>query len=185
MRVITGSARGRKLLQPANMDIRPTTDQVKEALFNIIQYEIAGQVLDLFAGTGQLGIEALSRGAERAVFVDQREDAIALVRENLRRTHFLDRAEIFRGDYLSYLERCRNRFRLIFLDPPYAEKSLENAIKRISEIDILADGGIIITERPRGKLLNEDFPGLTRSRDYNYGKTTITLFRREPREDTR
>ena len=107
------------------------------------------------------------------------------MRENLRRTHFLDRAEIFRGDYLSYLERCRNRFRLIFLDPPYAEKSLENAIKRISEIDILADGGIIITERPRGKLLNEDFPGLTRSRDYNYGNTTITLFRRELREDTR
>ena len=185
MRVITGTARGTNLKPPVGLNTRPTSDRVKEALFNIIQYEIAGQVLDLFAGTGQLGIEALSRGAERAVFVDQREDAIALVRENLRRTHFLDRAEIFRGDYLSYLDRCRNRFRLIFLDPPYAEKSLENAIKCIYEIDILADGGIIITERPRGKLLNEDFPGLTRSRDYNYGKTTITLFRRELREDTR
>lgn len=185
MRVITGTARGTNLKPPVGLNTRPTSDRVKEALFNIIQYEIAGQVLDLFAGTGQLGIEALSRGAERAVFVDLREDAIALVRENLRRTHFLDRAEIFCGDYLSYLDRCRNRFRLIFLDPPYAEKSLENAIKCISEIDILADGGIIITERPRGKLLNEDFPGLTRSRDYNYGKTTITLFRRELREDTR
>ena len=178
MRVITGTARGTNLKAPDGLLTRPTADRVKQALFNIIQYEIAGQVLDLFAGTGQLGIEALSRGAERAVFVDQREDAIALVRENLRRTHFLDRAEIFRGDYLSYLDRCRNRFRLIFLDPPYAEKYLENAIKRISEIDILAEGGIIIAERPLGKPLDEQFAGLERSKDYIYGKTIITLFRR-------
>ena len=185
MRVITGTARGTNLKAPDGLLTRPTADRVKQALFNIIQYEIAGDVLDLFAGSGQLGIEALSRGANRAVFVDERADALAIVRENLRRTHLAEKAEVVRADYLSYLAGCRKRFRLIFLDPPYAEKYLENAIKRISEIDILADGGIIITERPRGKLLNEDFPGLTRSRDYNYGKTTITLVRRELREDTR
>ena len=84
MRVITGTAHGTKLKTPEGMLTRPTTDRVKEALFNIIQFDIAGDVLDLFAGTGQLGIEALSRGASRAVFVDHRQDAAALVRENLR-----------------------------------------------------------------------------------------------------
>lgn len=159
MRVITGTARGTKLKTPQGMETRPTADRVKEALFNIIQYEISGAVLDLFAGTGQLGIEALSRGAERAVFVDRRKDAVAVVRENLRRTRLEDRAEIVCGDSMSYLSRCRGPFRLIFLDPPYAEKSLETAIKRLSEIDILLEGGIIITERPVGKPLG-DFPGV-------------------------
>lgn len=178
MRVITGTARGTKLKTPEGMLTRPTTDRVKEALFNIIQFDIAGDVLDLFAGTGQLGIEALSRGATRAVFVDHRQDAAALVRENLRRTHFEDRGEVVCADFTQYLARCRRKFRLIFLDPPYAEKSLETAIQRLSEIDILSDGGIIITERPLGKPLAEEFPGLTRSKDYHYGKTTITLLRK-------
>lgn len=182
MRVITGTARGTKLKAPQGLATRPTADRVKEALFNIIQYEIAGEVLDLFAGSGQLGIEALSRGADKAVFVDERADAIGVVRENLHRTHLEDKAEVICADYLSYLARCKKRFHLVFLDPPYAEKYLENAIKRISEIDILAEGAIIIAERPLGKPLDYDFPGLVRSKDYVYGKTTITLFRRA--EDT-
>ena len=115
MRVITGTARGTKLKTPEGMLTRPTTDRVKEALFNIIQFDIAGDVLDLFAGTGQLGIEALSRGASRAVFVDHRQDAAALVRENLRRTHFEDRGEVVCTDFTQYLARCRRKFRLIFL----------------------------------------------------------------------
>lgn len=182
MRVITGTARGTNLKAPDGLATRPTADRVKEALFNIIQYEIAGEVLDLFAGSGQLGIEALSRGAEHAVFIDERADAISVIKENLKRTHLQERAQVIRSDYLSYLSACRKHFRLIFLDPPYAEKYLENAIKRISEIDILAEGAIIIAERPLGKPLEDDFPGLVRSKDYNYGKTTITLFRRS--EDT-
>lgn len=179
MRVITGTARGTNLKAPEGLATRPTADRVKQAVFNIIQYEIAGDVLDLFAGSGQLGIEALSRGAARAVFVDEREDAVAVIRENLRRTHLTDRAQIVRGDYLNYLNGCGRHFRLIFLDPPYAEKYLENAIKRLSEIDILAEGGIIITERPLGKPLDGNFCGLVRSKDYCYGKTAVTLFRRE------
>lgn len=178
MRVITGTARGTNLKAPDGLSTRPTADKVKQALFNIIQYEIVGDALDLFAGSGQLGIEALSRGARHAVFVDERADAIAAIRENLRRTHLEKRAEIVRSDYQNYLSGCKDSFRLIFLDPPYAEKYLENAIKRISEIDILAEGGIIITERPLGKPLEEQFAGLERSRDYIYGKTVITLFRR-------
>ena len=178
MRVITGTARGTNLKAPDGLLTRPTADRVKQALFNVIQYEIAGDVLDLFAGSGQLGIEALSRGARQAVFVDERADAIAVIRENLRRTHLAERAEVVRCDYQTYLSRCRKSFRLIFLDPPYAEKYLENALKRISEIDILAEGGIIITERPVGKALDDQFSGLERSKDYVYGKTIITLFRR-------
>lgn len=181
MRVITGSARGSVLKAPPGLATRPTADKVKQALFNIIQYDISGDVLDLFAGSGQLGIEALSRGAKHAVFVDQSADAIRVIRDNLDKTHLSDRAQIIRCDAMSYLSRCKKRFRLIFLDPPYAEKSLENAIKCISEIDILGESGIIITERPVGKELKGDFGDLIPSKDYRYGTTLITLFRR--RED--
>lgn len=179
MRVITGTARGTNLKAPDGLSTRPTADKVKQAVFNIIQYEIAGDVLDLFAGSGQLGIEALSRGASRAVFVDAGRPAIAVIRENLKKTHLEDRAEVVCCDYMTYLANCRKRFRVVFLDPPYAENYLENAIKRISEIDILAEGGIIVSERPADKPLADDFSGLVRSKDYIYGKTAITLFRRE------
>ena len=176
MRVITGTARGRKLQEPSGMDIRPTADVVKEAVFNIIQFDIEGRrVLDLFAGTGQLGIEALSRGAAECVFVDESRDALKIVSENLSRCKLEGR--VMQSDGPGYLERG-GKFDIIFLDPPYAEKSLETAIQRLSEIDILSDGGIIITERPLGKPLAEEFPGLTRSKDYHYGKTTITLLRK-------
>ena len=178
MRVITGTARGTSLKAPAGLSTRPTGDKVKQALFNMIQYEIAGDVLDLFAGSGQLGIEALSRGARSAVFVDQGRDAIAVIRDNLKKTHLEDKAQVICCDYLSYLSKCKKQFRMIFLDPPYGEKYLETAIKVISEIDILAEGGIIIAERPLGKELSDTFHGLTASKDYHYGKTVITLFRK-------
>lgn len=183
MRVITGTAKGVVLKTPEGMLTRPTAERVKEALFSAIQFEIPGaRVLDLFAGTGQLGLEALSRGAKEAVFVDMRKEACAIVRENIRRTHFDSQAQVVQSDYLSYLERKGRPFSIIFLDPPYAEVFLENALKRISEIDILMNGGIIVTERPVGKELPGDYPGLTRSRDYKYGKTLITIFRKESAE---
>ncbi len=179
MRVITGKARGMKLKTPEGLKTRPTTDRVKEGMFNILQFELEGRtVLDLFAGTGQLGIEALSRGAAHAVFVDERADAVALIRENLRHTRLEADAEVYQNDYAAYLRSCRRRFDLVLLDPPYAEKSLENAMKSILEIDILSERGIIMTERPAGKPLLVDWPGLERSRDYRYGKTVLTVFRR-------
>lgn len=180
MRVITGKARGVQLKTPEGMLTRPTADRVKEALFSSIQFELPGaKVLDLFGGTGQLGIEALSRGAESAIFVDSREDACTLIRENLKRTKLEGQAKVLRSDYMDYLNRCREQFRIIFLDPPYAEVFLENAIKRITEIDILQSNGIIVTERPLGKELPWDFQGFSRSKDYKYGKTIITLYRKE------
>lgn len=180
MRVITGSARGVRLKTPEGLDTRPTTERVKEALFSAIQFEIEGRrVLDLFAGSGQLGIEALSRGAERAVFVDAGKNAAALVKENLRRSKLTDKAQVVQTDYLSYLSRCREKFGLIFLDPPYAENFLENALEKIVEFDILSSGGIIVAERPEGKELPQEFEGYTRSRDYRYGITLITLYRKQ------
>lgn len=179
MRVITGSARGVRLLTPEGEQTRPTTDRVKEALFNIIQFDIEGRsVLDLFAGTGQLGIEALSRGAKTATFVDNRTEAAKLIKENIRKTKFQDQSTVFVGDYATFLQTSRQRFDLIFLDPPYAESFLENALKRISTIDIVKDGGIIICERPVEKELSQELSGFERSKDYRYGKTIITLYRK-------
>ncbi len=180
MRVITGKARGVQLKTPDGMQTRPTTNRVKEALFSIIQFEIPGaRVLDLFGGTGQLGIEALSRGAQSAVFVDAGEPACRLIRENLRRTKFEKEGRVVRSDYLAYLSRCTERFDIVFLDPPYAEVFLENALKRITEIDILQSGGIIIAERPLEKALPWEFEGYTRSKDYKYGKTLLTVYRKQ------
>lgn len=179
MRVITGKARGVQLKTPDGMLTRPTADRVKEALFSIINFDIPGaKVLDLFGGTGQLGIEALSRGAQNVVFVDAREDACKLIKENLKRTKLERDGRIVRSDYLDYLSRCREQYDIIFLDPPYAEEFLENALKQITEIDILRSNGIIVAERPLGKELPWEFEGYTRSKDYKYGKTLLTIYRK-------
>ena len=180
MRVISGKARGVQLKTPDGMHTRPTADRVKEALFSIIQFDLPGaKVLDLFGGTGQLGIEALSRGAKSAVFVDEREDACRMIRENLKRTKLEEQARVQRADYMLFLKNCHEPFDIIFLDPPYAEVFLENSLKMITEIDILQSGGIIVTERPVGKEIPGDFPGFSRSRDYKYSATVLTLFRKD------
>lgn len=179
MRVIAGKARGTQLNTPDGMLTRPTADRVKEALFSIIQFDLPGaRVLDLFGGTGQLGIEALSRGASKAVFVDSRREACQLICSNLKKTHMESDAAVVQSDYLEYLNRCKERFDIILLDPPYAEVFLETAIKRITEIDILQSGGIIVAERPLGKELPWEFEGYTRSKDYKYGKIMLTLYRK-------
>ncbi len=179
MRVITGSARGAKLKTLEGLSTRPTSDRVKEAIFNIIQFDIQGRrVLDLFGGSGQLAIEALSRGADYAVIVDQSAEAVKVIKDNLKKTKFDQQASVFQMDYLRYLSTAREKFDLIFLDPPYAEKSLENALQKISEIDILSEGGIIICERPKDKVMPPEVGGLLCSRDYNYGKTAVNLYTR-------
>ncbi len=180
MRVISGKARGVNLKTPAGMATRPTAERVKEAVFSIIQFDLpCASVLDLFGGTGQLGIEALSRGAKNAVFVDEREDACKLIKENLKRTKLEGQGQICRSDYSAFLKSTSNKFDIIFLDPPYAEVFLENSLNLITQIDILQSGGIIVTERPVEKTLLCNFPGYIRSKDYKYGKTLITLFRKD------
>ena len=127
MRVISGSARGRRLKELQGMDTRPTTDKVKESLFNIIQFDLEGRkVLDLFGGTGQLGIEALSRGSAHCTFVEKRRDALALLKENLSITNLQNQARVVPGDSLAFLSSCREKFDVILLDPPYHTDLMQN-----------------------------------------------------------
>ncbi|MGI5936564.1 MAG: 16S rRNA (guanine(966)-N(2))-methyltransferase RsmD [Oscillospiraceae bacterium] len=177
MRIITGAARGRKLKEPVGMEIRPTSDMVKEAMFNIIQFDIEGRrVLDLFAGSGQLGIEALSRGASSAVFVDQSRGAVELVRENLKLCKF--EGEVVLGDSLAYLERC-GKFDIIFIDPPYDSGLADKALHKIFKFDILSDGGIIVCETMRELTLPVALPPYFKSREYYYGKVKLTVYGKE------
>ena len=179
MRVITGSARGRRLKELEGQETRPTTDRVKEGMFSILQFDIEGRrVLDLFAGTGQLGIEALSRGAASAVFVDRRKDALNLIRENLKTTGLSGRAQVTAGDSMEYLRTLRERFDLIFLDPPYEAGLLEPALAHIAEFDILAPGGILVAEHPAGRTLPALQPPYSIHRTYRYGKIGLTVYHR-------
>ena len=180
MRVISGSARGVQLRTPDGLKTRPTADRVKEAMFSIIQFDIpCARVLDLFGGTGQLGIEALSRGAAYCCFIDELEQACKLIKDNLAKTKLSEKAKVICSDYSSFLKNTTEKFDIIFLDPPYAEVFLENSLKIITEIDILQSGGIIVTERPLGKELLCEFSGFSRSKDYKYGNTLLTIYRKD------
>ena len=162
------------------LDTRPTTDRVKEGLFSAIQFDIEGRrVLDLFAGTGQLGVEALSRGAAEAVFVEQRRDAARLVTENLKLTGLADRARVVNGDALSYLAGAGERFDIVFIDPPYADRLWESAISAIYRFDILANHGIMVCESPAERELPDLPAPYSKHRVYRYGKTRITTYHRE------
>ena len=174
MRVITGSARGRKLKTPENYDVRPTTDNVKESVFNIIHFDIAGRrVLDLFAGTGQMGIEALSRGAAEAVFVDSSEKSLKMVRENLAICNFS--SPVIRADALDFVSSC-GKFDIIFIDPPYDSGIYEEILAKINSVDILSEGGIIIVEARRECVLPELQEPYLKAKEYRYGKIKIAKY---------
>ena len=183
MRVITGSARGRRLKELEGLETRPTTGKVKEALFSVIQFDIEGRrVLDLFAGTGQLGIEALSRGAECAVFVERRRDALQVIRENLEACGMTDKARVVNGDAMSYL-KSGEKFDLIFLDPPYASGLLEQALEAIVRFDICRRHGIIVAESAADKTLPALAGPYALHREYRYGKIKLTVYHRDGNED--
>ena len=183
MRVITGSARGRRLKELEGLETRPTTGKVKEALFSVIQFDIEGRrVLDLFAGTGQLGIEALSRGAECAVFVERRRDALQVIRENLEACGMTDKARVVNGDAMSYL-KSGEKFDLIFLDPPYASGLLAQALEEIVRFDICRRHGIIVAESAADKTLPPLAGPYALYREYRYGKIKLTVYHRDGNED--
>ena len=180
MRVISGTARGRRLKELPGMDTRPTTDKVKESLFNIIQFDIEGRrVLDLFGGTGQLGIEALSRGAARCTFVDMNRQAEAIIRDNVTAVGFADRAMVQQGDATAFLAGCREKYDLIFLDPPYQTQLLENCIQAVAKFDILSEHGIMVCESALEKQLPELAAPYEKGREYRYGKIKLTVYRRQ------
>ena len=177
MRVISGSVRGRKLKTPENYDIRPTTDNVKESLFNIIQFDIEGRrVLDLFAGTGQLGIECLSRGADSVVFIDQSREAVKIIKENLKACGLS--APVLQQEAMSYLRGCGS-FDLIFVDPPYDSGLYEPVLNSINSVDILSDGGIIVCESRRETPMPALAAPYQKRKEYRYGKVKLTLYVKE------
>ena len=161
------------------METRPTTDKVKESIFNIVQFDVEGRnVLDLFGGTGQLGIEALSRGAERCTFVDLRKEAAAIIRENVKFCGFESQGKVVQGDGIAFLTGCREKFDLVFLDPPYASGLLERAREVIAKIDIMSENGIIVCESAAEQVLPELSAPYEKGREYRYGKIKVTLYRR-------
>ena len=176
MRVITGTAKGIRLKTLEGLDVRPTTDRVKEGMFSSIQFEISGSdVLDLFAGSGQLGIEALSRGARQAVFVDQSAQSLSVVKENLKKTGFTDKAVVFQRDAEQYLRYCPDKvFDFIFLDPPYRKEILVKLLPDLARI--LKENGKIVCEHEKELELPEKISNLRLKKEYIYGKIVVSVF---------
>lgn len=180
MRIISGKRRGYKLQAPSGDSTRPTTDRVKESLFNIIQMRFpCGSVLDLFAGSGALGIEALSRGAEHAVFAERDREAYQTVLKNLTGSGLKGSAELFMNDAFELLAELSGKrsFDMIFLDPPYNRGLLNKALGMISDCGLLADGGIIVAETEAGGEEPADV-GFEIIKTAKYGKTVITVMQR-------
>ncbi len=177
MRVITGSARGRKRRTLEGRDVRPTTDMVKEAMFSIIQFDIEGRkVLDLFAGCGQLGIEAVSRGAVSATFVDKSRQSVDVINENVKAVGFSAESKVVNKDYSAFLSGCADKYDIVFLDPPYATGLLQDAISKLGRV--LKDTSTDFCEHPFGETVPETAGDLPLYRQYKYGKLAVTVYKR-------
>ena len=178
MRVITGIARGVKLETLEGVAVRPTTEKVKEAIFSAIQFDIEGRrVLDLFAGSGQLGIEALSRGAEKAVFVDSSFDSIEVIKRNVKKAGFEKKSVISKIDFSQFLQFTKETFDIAFIDPPYNDGLIAEALAKTSKV--MSEHGIIICEHPEEVELPSDVSGFGIYRQYKYGKLiTVTIYKK-------
>lgn len=180
MRVITGSARGRKLAAPAGKDVRPTSDMAKGAMFNILQNEMEGSlVLDLFSGTGQLGIEALSRGAKQAVFVDLSRESIDVIKGNLQHTKLYPQAKVVHMDSLAFLKATSDQFDIALLDPPYGKQLVDQALPLLDKK--MSPHGVILCETERKEELPRETEHFCIYREYNHGKAKLTVYR--PKEE--
>lgn len=184
MRVISGNARGKKLVSLEGMNTRPTLDRVKEALFNIIQFDIADKdILDLFAGSGAIGIEAISRGAKSATFCDNSIDAVKIIKTNIENTRSKDKATVINKDYslaLKQLEKENKQFDIIYLDPPYKTDFANKAIEEIINLNLLSKDGIIIVETDdnnKDKTINTKNIEIFDKR--KYGRAILIFIRKE------
>ncbi len=178
MRVITGAKRGMKLLSPPeDAPIRPTADRTKESVFNLIHFDLDEPFLDLFAGSGQIGIEALSRGAVKAVFCDNNKTAIDTIKSNLKKTGF-NNYEIFFGDYKKYLKTTTERFKVIFIDPPYDRGLAEKALEIIGrEESCLSDSGIVIVECKYIEKIPDNIGKLKLADKRKYGIASVLIYK--------
>lgn len=190
MRIISGSARGRRLLSPKNSLIRPTADRVKESLFNILNFHVASyencRALDIFAGTGNLGLEALSRGAAYAFFIDNHKESVALVIKNLRMLGFDDRGRVIEREALSALrslDKMKAPFQLVFVDPPYWQGLSEKVLEFLATSALIDEYSLVIVETSSNELLPTAFDNLREFDRRVYGDTAIVFFRRMPEEN--
>lgn len=178
MRIISGMRRGHKLLEFEGDDIRPTTDRVKESIFNIIQTFVPDAVcLDMFAGSGALSFEAVSRGAAKAVCIDKDKRSIDIIRKNVEALRFSDFCEILNMSCFEYAKQTKEKFDIIFLDPPYNKNLIEPSLDAIIKNDLLSDDGIIVLESDDTDF-NGEFNGLEIYRNKKYGRTYITVYRK-------
>ena len=183
MRIIGGKYRSRVLAEFEGESVRPTSDRVKESLFNILSFKIIGaRVLDLFSGSGALGLESLSRGAKEVVFNDCAKANVAILKKNLAtlKVSVGEEAKIFNYDYLACLEQVRGQFDLIFIDPPYRFDYGAKALACIARKGLLSENGIAVYERD--KPFKEEVDGLEKYDERKYGKTYLTFFRRAGQE---
>jgi 16S rRNA (guanine(966)-N(2))-methyltransferase RsmD len=164
------------------MDVRPTTSMVKESVFNIIQFDLpCAKVLDLFCGSGQMGIEALSRGADFCVFVDSSTVSLDCTKENLKHTGLFQKSRVAAMDSIAFLKTTKDRFDIAFLDPPYQKGLLQQALPLLAEK--MSDHGIIICEHPREEQLEDQFGDFVRCKDYRYGKIMLTTYKKPQPEE--
>lgn len=187
MRVISGSARGRQMKAVPGNGTRPTTDKVKEALFSIIgPFFEGGNILDLFAGTGGLGIEALSRGMEHAIFIDLDPKSIATIHDNLQVTKFSGQAEVYKNDAkraLKVLSKREVKFGLVFVDPPYRLKNGDELMQQMAELGLLAQGATIVLEHDAAYTYPEQFGDFQMWRKAEYGEAAISIYSYDPQQD--
>ena len=183
MRVNTGLARGRVIeTLPGDDIVRPTSQKAKEAIFSALQFYVPGaEVLDLFAGSGQMGIEALSRGAAHCVFVDSSREAIAVIKRNLNNTGLFKSASVAETDAMRYIQRCKNTFDLVYADPPY-RKDLSGEVVQYLE-RILNEGGLAAVEAEKEAVLPEAVDGIRLRKRYDYGNTSIWLYEKIGEEE--
>ncbi len=182
MRIISGARRGKNLTSPEGTEVRPTTNMVKESVFNILQFGIEGRrFLDLFAGSGQMGLEALSRGAAEAVFVDSSRESVKVIEKNITATGFKDRSRVVSADFEGFLQRERGVFDIAFMDPPYREGLMERALELTARR--MAPGGVILCEHGSREELPERAGEFKKAKVYKYGKTSVTAYRAMEGED--
>ncbi|PTM59113.1 16S rRNA (guanine(966)-N(2))-methyltransferase RsmD [Desmospora activa] len=181
MRIIAGKGKGKRLKTVSGLQVRPTTDRVKESVFQVIgPYFDGGWALDLFAGSGSLGVEALSRGVDRVVFIDQSGSSVRTIHENLRETGFESQAEVYRRDARAALRSLSKRelvFQYIFLDPPYREPILAEVLQRIGESGLLEPSGTVVAEHAADTPLLSSYGNLNNVRSLEFGDTVVDLYR--------
>lgn len=182
MRIITGDARGRKLTAPEGLTARPTTEMVKEAVFSALHFEVPGaRVLDLFAGSGQMGLEALSRGAKSAVFIENAKICLDALRKNVEACGFGEKSRILSMDSLAYIRSCGEVFDIAFLDPPYGQGLMEAAL--LDAAQRMSERGVIVCETGYREDLPEQAGELCLAKVKRYGKTKIHYYRRPEAEE--